>query len=124
MGRLREWARALKRDLGALHLGLRDPRVPFIAKAVAALVLAYALSPIDVIPDFIPVLGLLDDVLIVPAGIWLALRLIPGDVIAALRAAATGLPPLARVWPMALVIVAIWALAGWLMWGALSPPSS
>lgn len=123
MGRLRDWARALKRNLAVLHLGLRDARVPLAAKAVGALVLAYALSPIDLIPDFIPVLGLLDDLLIVPAGIWLALRLIPKEVVADLRAAAESLPPLARIWPMALVIVAIWALVGWAAWRAISPPS-
>ena len=80
--RLKVWARALKRDVLALYRSARDPRVPWYAKAVAGLVAAYALSPIDLIPDFVPVLGYLDDLLIVPAGIWLAIRLIPADVLA------------------------------------------
>ena len=75
--RLRQWARTLKRDVVALYLAARDPRVPWYAKVVAACVAAYALSPIDLIPDFIPVLGYLDDVILVPLGIALAIWLIP-----------------------------------------------
>ena len=75
MTRLRRWAGALKRDVMVLWLAARDPRVRFAAKLLAGLVAAYAISPIDLIPDFVPVLGLLDDLLLVPAGIWLALRL-------------------------------------------------
>ncbi|MFC6662253.1 YkvA family protein [Deinococcus multiflagellatus] len=75
--RLRTLARRLKAELLALSLAARDPRTPWYARAWALLVLAYALSPIDLIPDFIPVLGQLDDLLLVPAGLWLALRLIP-----------------------------------------------
>jgi len=83
--RLRAWAKALKRDVQALWLAARDPRVPLLAKLLAGLVAAYALSPIDLIPDFIPILGYLDDLLIVPAGIWLAVRLIPAEVLEDLR---------------------------------------
>jgi len=83
-----DWARAVKRDVVALWLAARDPRVPTIAKLLAALVAAYALSPIDLIPDFIPVLGYLDDVVVVPAGILLTVRLIPAPVMADLRAQA------------------------------------
>ena len=75
--RLRQWARTVKRDVLILYLAARDPRVPWYAKVVAACVAAYAFSPIDLIPDFIPVLGYLDDVIIVPLGIVLAMRLIP-----------------------------------------------
>src|SRR5215510_6684127 len=75
--RLRQWARTVQRDVLTLYFAARDPRVPWYAKAVAACVAAYACSPIDLIPDFIPVLGYLDDVIIVPLGIVLALRLIP-----------------------------------------------
>ena len=78
-------ARALKRDTYALYLACRDPRVPWYAKALAAAVVAYALSPIDLIPDFIPVLGYLDDLLLVPLGLALALRLIPAPVMAECR---------------------------------------
>ena len=88
MGRLRDWARALKLELRALYFVVRDPRTPWYAKALAGAVLAYALSPIDLIPDFIPVLGYLDDVILVPLGIWLALKLVPGEVLAEARARA------------------------------------
>ena len=79
--RLRQWARGVKRDVLILYLAARDPRVPWYAKVVAACVAAYAFSPIDVIPDFIPVLGYLDDVIIVPLGIVLAMRLIPPSLL-------------------------------------------
>jgi uncharacterized membrane protein YkvA (DUF1232 family) len=111
--RLRDWARALKRDVLALFRAARDPRTPWYAKALAALVAAYALSPIDLIPDFIPVLGYLDDLLLVPAGIWLCLQLIPPEVIAEHRKAVAEATPSAR--PVsrvaAAVIIAIWLLA-------------
>jgi len=72
------WAKSLKRDVVALWIAARDPRTPWLAKGIAAFVAAYALSsPIDLIPDFIPVLGYLDDLLVVPLGIAVALRLIP-----------------------------------------------
>lgn len=75
----------MKRDVVALWFAARDPRVPTHAKIVAGAVAAYALSPIDLIPDFIPVLGFVDDLLIVPVGIMLAIKLIPGPVMASLR---------------------------------------
>jgi len=77
---LKQWARSLKRHIGALYLASRDARVPLPAKWIIVLVLAYALSPIDLIPDFIPVIGYLDDLLLLPLAIWLALRLVPRDV--------------------------------------------
>jgi uncharacterized membrane protein YkvA (DUF1232 family) len=86
--RLREWARALKRDVHAVYLAARDPRVPWYAKAVAGCVAAYALSPIDLIPDFIPVLGYLDDLIIVPLGILMVVALIPPGIMAEHRATA------------------------------------
>jgi uncharacterized membrane protein YkvA (DUF1232 family) len=86
--RLRQWARTIKRDALMLYLAAHDPRVPWYAKVVAACVAAYALSPIDFIPDFIPVLGYLDDVIIVPLGIVLAIRLIPPALREELRCAA------------------------------------
>lgn len=85
---LRAWARTLKRDVLALYLAARDKRTPWLARLLALAVAAYALSPIDLIPDFVPVLGYLDDIILVPLGIWLALRLIPADLIAEHRAAA------------------------------------
>jgi len=83
--RLKKWAQNVKRDILALYLASRDPRVPWYAKALAALVAAYALSPIDIIPDFIPVLGYLDDLILLPLGIIAVIRLIPEDVMADLR---------------------------------------
>ena len=73
----KKWARAIRRDVVAVWIAARDPRVPWYAKALALAVAAYALSPIDLIPDFIPVLGYLDDLIIVPLGILLVVRLIP-----------------------------------------------
>ena len=82
------WARSIKRDVVALYFAGRDARVPWYAKAVAVAVAAYALSPIDLIPDFIPILGQVDDLLIVPAGIFLAVKLIPPEIMSEHRAAA------------------------------------
>jgi uncharacterized membrane protein YkvA (DUF1232 family) len=107
--RLREWARSMKRDVHALYLAARDPRVPWYVKATAACVAAYALSPIDLIPDFVPVLGYLDDVIIIPLGIALAARMMPADLMAEHRAAAA----LAEGRPTSIAgataIVSIWA---------------
>ncbi len=85
LSRARRWSRRVKRDVIALWLAARDPRVPWLAKAASAAVVAYALSPIDLIPDFIPVLGLLDDLLIVPLGILLAVRLVPAALMIEFR---------------------------------------
>ncbi|MBY5316356.1 DUF1232 domain-containing protein [Rhizobium leguminosarum] len=90
ISKAKNWAKSLKRDIVALWLAARDPRVPWHAKAVAGAVAAYALSPIDLIPDFIPTLGYLDDLLIVPLGIMLAIRLVPVEVMNELRTEATG----------------------------------
>jgi uncharacterized membrane protein YkvA (DUF1232 family) len=118
--RLKRWAKALKRDVVALWLAARDPRTPALAKVVAGMTAAYALSPIDLIPDFIPVLGYLDDLLIVPAGIWLALRLIPPPLMAELREAALA-SERPRSLAGAVVVVLLWlgavALFGWLWLG-------
>ncbi len=106
--RLRDWARGIKRDVHALYLAARDPRVPWYAKAVALAVAAYALSPIDLIPDFIPVIGYLDDLIIVPLGILLAVRLIPGEILAEHRVAASEATERPASRTAAMVIVAIW----------------
>jgi uncharacterized membrane protein YkvA (DUF1232 family) len=76
-GRLREWARQLKRNGVALWFAVRDPRTPLLPKLLCGIVVAYALSPIDLIPDFIPMLGYLDDLLLLPGLIWLAIRTMP-----------------------------------------------
>jgi uncharacterized membrane protein YkvA (DUF1232 family) len=106
--RLRTWARGIKQDVHALYLSARDPRVPWYAKAVALLVAAYALSPIDLIPDFVPVLGYLDDLVIVPLGILLAVKLIPPDILAEHRATAARASERPRSRAAMAVIVAIW----------------
>ena len=80
-GRLKEWARSLKRDMHAIYLAARDRRTPWYAKALAICVAGYALSPIDLIPDFVPFLGYLDDVVIVPLGILAVVKLIPPAVL-------------------------------------------
>jgi len=79
--RLKAWASALLADIRLLAIAVRDPRTPWYARAMAVLVVAYALSPIDLIPDAIPVLGYLDDAILLPLGVKLALRLIPDEVL-------------------------------------------
>jgi uncharacterized membrane protein YkvA (DUF1232 family) len=115
--RLGHWARGLLRDVHALWLAARDPRTPWYAKWLAAAVAAYALSPIDLIPDFIPILGYLDDMLLVPLGIWLAVRVVPPQVMAEHRAAAEKAAAQPRSRAAAVVIVALWiacaAAAAW-----------
>lgn len=106
---LRERARRIKREQHAVYLALKDPRVPWYAKALAAGVLAFLFSPIDLIPDFIPVIGCLDDLIIVPAGLRLVIRLIPPEVMAEHRQAAR-VAALERKpsWIAASVIVGLW----------------
>ncbi len=108
--RITQWAGGVKRDAVALWIAARDPRTPLIAKAVAAAVAAYALSPIDLIPDFIPVLGYLDDLLIVPAGIALAVRLIPAELMSEFRRQADARAGRPRSAVGAAIIVLIWLL--------------
>jgi uncharacterized membrane protein YkvA (DUF1232 family) len=117
-GGLKQWARSTKSDLIALYLAARDPRVPWYVKALAICVAGYALSPIDLIPDFVPLLGYVDDVVILPLGIWAVVKLIPPAIMAEHRAAATGMAkrPVSRT--VAIAIVVIWIvfiglLTGW-----------
>jgi uncharacterized membrane protein YkvA (DUF1232 family) len=86
--RLKKWSKLVKRDVHALYLAARDPRTPWYVKALALCVAGYALSPIDLIPDFIPVIGYLDDLVIVPIGILAVVKLIPAEVMIESRAAA------------------------------------
>jgi uncharacterized membrane protein YkvA (DUF1232 family) len=118
IGRLKDWPRVIKRDAHAIYLAARDPRTPWYAKALALFIAGYALSPIDLIPDFIPVLGYLDDLIILPLGIMAVVKLIPPEVMAEHRAAAA----LAAECPVsrnaAAAIFCLWAagimLAAWL----------
>lgn len=86
--RLKDWARTVKRDAHALWLAARDSRVPWYVKIVALAVAAYALSPIDLIPDFIPIIGYLDDLIIVPLGIMIVVRMIPPELMQEFRSEA------------------------------------
>lgn len=118
-GALKKWASKLKKNIYALYLASRDERVPITAKAIIGLVVAYALSPIDLIPDFIPIIGYLDDLILLPLGIWLAIRFIPQEVwceCQALAAEQISELPLNR--RAAIVIVLIWflAMASFMLW--------
>src|SRR5450432_4329311 len=108
LSRMKTWARRLNRDGHAIYLASRDPRVPWYAKFLALAVAGYALSPIDLIPDFIPVFGYVDDLIIVPLGIWLVVSLIPDEVIAEYRAIASEAEQRPRSKGAAIIIIAIW----------------
>jgi uncharacterized membrane protein YkvA (DUF1232 family) len=111
----KQQAQNLEVEVYAVYLAYRDPRVPWYARLFAACVVGYAFSPIDLIPDFIPLLGYLDDLLIVPLGIWLVLKMIPPPVMAECRARSQEMLRQGQPvnWAAATVIVAIWlALAG------------
>lgn len=116
--RIKSWATGLKRDVVALWIAARSPRTPMAAKIVAGAVAAYALSPIDLIPDFIPVLGYLDDVVIVPLGIALAVRLIPPALMNEFRAEAVSTARPTNKY-MTILMVVVWlamfaTVAAWL----------
>jgi uncharacterized membrane protein YkvA (DUF1232 family) len=121
--RTKQWARIVKRDVHALYLAGRDPRVPWHVKALALCVAGYALSPIDLIPDFIPVVGYLDDVILVPLGVLLVVKLMPPGIMAEHRAlaAASQDRPVSR--GAAATIAFVWltcaGLAGWLCYRLL-----
>lgn len=105
-------AAELKREIFALYLAARDPRTPWYAKVFIVCVVAYALSPIDLIPDPIPILGYLDDLLLLPLGVYVALKMIPREVLTDCRAkAASGSEKLPRNWYAAVVIISLWLLA-------------
>ena len=108
---LKTRARELKRETYVLYLAVRDPRTPWYARAIAAAVVAYALSPIDLIPDFIPVIGYLDDLIVVPLGIALALKLVPANVMADCRTQALAAECLPMSRTGAAVIIIVWLAA-------------
>jgi uncharacterized membrane protein YkvA (DUF1232 family) len=110
LDRMRKRARRLKAEIYALYLAYRDPRTPWYARLFAAGVVAYAFSPLDLIPDFIPILGFLDDLILVPLGIVLALRMIPASVMADCRqrAAETLREGRPTNWLAAGAIISIW----------------
>ena len=116
LDRIKIWARALKRDAYAVYLAARDPNTPWYVKVLAIVVAAYAFSPIDLIPDFIPILGYLDDLILVPFGIWLVVSLIPEQAMAEYRARASEVmqrPHDGKI--AAIAIIAIWIAGATLM---------
>jgi uncharacterized membrane protein YkvA (DUF1232 family) len=125
MQRLKTWARALKRGVMTLWFALKHPDTPWYARALAAVITAYALSPIDLIPDFIPVLGYLDDRIIVPAGVWLLLKIAPENVVVDSRAKSEkwllerkGNP---RSYVGLSVVLIFWVLAVWALYRMFVP---
>lgn len=118
--KLKAWAKRIKRDGVTLWFAGKNPRTPWYAKALGVFVVAYALSPIDLIPDFIPVLGYVDDVLLLPVLIWLAIRLLPPEVLAECRSRAeewmqaNGSKPSSRAG--ALLVVMLWLGSGVAAW--------
>jgi uncharacterized membrane protein YkvA (DUF1232 family) len=112
LAKIKDFAARLKREIVTLYFVGRDPRTPRSVKLLIALVVAYALSPIDLIPDFIPVLGYVDDLILLPLGIWLAIRLTPPEIFQAARAkAALAEQRLPRDWRAAAVVVLLWLAA-------------
>jgi uncharacterized membrane protein YkvA (DUF1232 family) len=126
LSRIKIWARTLRREAHAIYLASRDPRVPWHAKLLAMAVAGYALSPIDLIPDFIPIVGHLDDLIIVPLGIWLVLLLIPEGIMAECRARAdlAAERPVSRT--TMTIIIALWLVGavamGWVFHAYLVQP--
>ena len=118
------WARAIKKDVVALYLAGRDPRVPWYVKAAAVMIAAYALSPIDVIPDFIPVLGYLDEVILLPIAIALVIRMIPEPLMAEFREEAQRRSDRPTSRAAAAVFIALWiASAAFLLWAFWPTPA-
>jgi uncharacterized membrane protein YkvA (DUF1232 family) len=117
---LKEWARRVERDVVAVYFAARDPATPLPVRVLAIAVAAYALSPLDLIPDFIPVVGYLDDVLIVPLGLLLVIRLLPPPVLAAARRRAEVALERPRSAAAAVAVAVIWVVgAGVLLYGVL-----
>lgn len=110
--RIKAWAERLEKEVWALYYAYSDPRTPWFARIFSGLVIAYAISPIDLIPDFIPIIGYLDDALIVPLGIWLAIKMIPSQVMSEARTKALAMPPeiLADRRKSLLLIISIWVV--------------
>jgi uncharacterized membrane protein YkvA (DUF1232 family) len=127
LSHMKIWARRLTRDGHAIYLASRDPRVPWYAKFLAIAVAGYALSPIDLIPDFIPVLGYLDDLIIVPFGIWLVVSLIPAEIMNEYRAIASeaGQRPVSRAGMITIIVLWIFGTLtlGWIGYAHWARPN-
>ncbi len=107
----KKWARSIKADAVTLYIAAKDPRTPLAAKLILVAMVAYTLSPIDLIPDFIPIIGYLDDLIIVPLGILLAIRLIPAPLILEFRSLASDYERLPRNQAGAIFVICIWTFA-------------
>jgi uncharacterized membrane protein YkvA (DUF1232 family) len=125
LDRVRGWANTLRRETVALWFAVSDPRTPLAAKVLASVVLAYALSPIDLIPDFIPILGYLDELLLLPLAIWLVIKLVPEEVLTQSRAkaqewlAAGQRAPRSRTG--AVIVIAVWVVILWWLIAVFAP---
>ncbi|HVJ03413.1 MAG TPA: YkvA family protein [Sphingomonas sp.] len=113
-------AHRIRIEAHAVWLAVRDPRTPLHARLFGVLVAAYALSPIDLIPDFIPVLGLLDDAVLIPLGVWLFEKMVPAAQLAEHRATAEAASHRPVSWAGVIIVIAVWALAAWLIWSVAS----
>ncbi|MDO8304716.1 YkvA family protein [Herminiimonas sp.] len=117
---IKNWARRIKRDAVMLWFARRHPDTPLLAKVICVLAVLYALSPIDLVPDFVPILGYVDDALLLPAMIWLAVRLLPSHVVALCRAQADDWMTVQGSKPQsyigAAIIVALWLVFAYLCW--------
>ncbi len=114
---LKTWAHTLKRDVMTLWFALKHPDTPWYARVLAAVITAYALSPVDLIPDFIPILGYLDDLILVPAGVWLLLRIVPEQVLTDSRSLSEQWFQAQKEKPRSIaglsVILCLWCIAAW-----------
>lgn len=116
LSRLKKMAKRLRQESYALYFAFKDPRTPWFAKVVILIVLGYLLSPVDLIPDFVPVLGYLDDLVIVPLPIRIAIKLIPKEIMIESRArAARALLPLKKKGWLAIVFILIWIMLIWFL---------
>ncbi|MCM8729419.1 YkvA family protein [Hephaestia sp. GCM10023244] len=113
-------AHRLRIEAHAVWLAARDRRTPWAARIVGLLIAAYALSPIDLVPDFIPVLGLVDDALLIPAGVWLFERLVSPTLMAEHRATAEAAARRPIAWSGVVIVLTLWGLAAWLVWSVFN----
>lgn len=122
--RIRSWAKELKRDVLVLWFALKDARTPLLAKAVAFVTVAYALSPIDLIPDFIPVLGYLDDIILIPILIWITLKFVPDEVMSQSRKQAQEWLTFNQSKPKSrfglVIVLALWLLVFWIVFKSVT----
>lgn len=113
-------AHRIRVEAHAIWLAVRDPRTPLAARIFGLLVAAYAFSPIDLIPDFIPVLGLVDDMVLIPLGVWLFEKMVPPALFAEHRARAEAETQRPVSWAGVLIVLALWAAAAWFVWSLIA----